>query len=188
MSAQPELFPHMNYWYSAKGNEIFLDLDSYRATSRALSVLRMAIMKKHLDVGAIWLYGTERKGHAHMIIELKQDMDWMTRLSWSIWMGNDRLRVAYILERENRGVQHSDLLTAKHAYQFRDPDAVCECKEKHKQPRVTSNCPAMKLLLGLERSADYFTRTGKAPPNRKIIIPWGRILIKDLKRWRGRYE
>jgi len=112
----------------------------------------------------------------------------MTRLSWSIWMGNDRLRVAYILERENRGVQHSDLLTAKHSYEFRGPDAVCECTEKHKQPRVTSKCPAMKELLGLEANADYFTRTGKAPPHRNLRIPWGRITIQNLKRWRNRYE
>ena len=185
---QPELFPHMNYWYSARDNEIFLDLDSNRATARALSVLRLAIVKKHLDVGAIWLYGTPTRGHAHMIIELKQRVEWGTRLSWSIWMGNDRLRVAYILERFQRGVPHQDLLIAKQSYEFRGPDAVCECEEKHKQPRITSKCPAMKLLLGHAANADYFTRTGKAPPRRKIRIPWGRVLIKDLKRWRNRYE
>jgi len=188
LAMQSKLFQDRNYWYSARDNEIFLDLDSHRAISRALSVLRMAIVNGDMKVSGIWLYGTPTPGHAHMIIALKKDMDWMTRLSWSIWMGNDRLRVAYILERENRGLVHSDLLISKTQYEWREPDAQCGCTEKHKQPRVTSKCPAMNALLGLEASADYFTRTGKAPPRRKIRIPWGRIRVEDLKAWRSRYE
>lgn len=173
----------MNYWYASRSNEIFLDLDSNRATARALSVLRLAIRKKHLAVRQVWLYGTPTAHHAHMIIVLRKHMPWVTRVAWSLWLGNDRLRAAYVLERSRwvpDGLQ--DLLVTKSPY-YRQCEAVCKCRRKHKAKDVTENCPAMEILLGNERSADYFTRTGKAPPRRKIRVPWGRVSLNQIKNW-----
>jgi hypothetical protein len=174
-----------NFWYASRPNEIFLDLDSNRATARALSVLRLAVRKKDLAVKQVWLYGTPTAHHAHMIVVLRRDMSWADRLGWSLWMGNDRLRVAYILRRWNNGVKNEDLFVTKELY-YRDPDAFCGCILKHKDPEVTQACPAMEHLLGDERSADYFTRTGKAPPRRKIRVPWGRVSLKQIKNWSER--
>lgn len=181
-----------NYWYAAEDNEIFLDLDSNRATARALSVLRIAIRKKHLPIKSVWLYGTPTKGHAHMIVVLKKDMCWESRLAWSLWLGNDRLRAAYILERNQRmfwsfdeGNPPADLFVTQQQY-YRVFDDECTCTEKHKEPHVTEACPAMRRLLGKERSADYFTRTGKAPSKKKIHVKWGKVPLKQIKNWSDR--
>jgi hypothetical protein len=175
----------VNYWYVSQPNEIFLDLDSNRATARALSVLRLAIIKRDLRVKQVWLYGTPTAHHAHMIIVLKEDMAWLTRLAWSLWMGNDRLRAAYVLERSRWVDGKQDLLVTKTPY-YREWDSICKCRRKHKKKFVTDRCPAMGILLGNQRSADYFTRTGHAPPRRKIRVPWGRVSLKQIKHWSDR--
>lgn len=177
----------MNYWYSSRENEIFLDLDSNRAVSRALSVLRAAIRKKKLAVASVWLYGTPSKGHAHLIVVLKGELSWASRLAWSLWMGNDRLRVAYVMERHCRNLINFDLLVTTSPY-YRTPDAFCECKEKHKPKKVTEGCPAMIHLLHEERSSDYFARTGSAPSKKRIRVPWGRVTLDQIRNWREVYE
>src|SRR5215831_8869816 len=143
----------MNYWYAAQPDEIFLDLDSNRATARALSVLRLALRRRHLRIESVWLYSTPTRGHAHLIIQLKEAMDFHTRMAWSLWMGNDRLRVAYVLERQRRGIRNADLLISTERY-YRTPNAFCRYRKKHKDSKVTSKCPAMEHLLGQERNAD----------------------------------
>ena len=178
----------MNYWYSAQPDEIFLDLDSNRATARALSVLRLAIRKRELPIRGVWLYSTLKKGHAHMIIGLKDAMPIHTRLAWSLWLGNDRLRVSYILERYERGIYNCDLLMAKRTTYHRPANAYCQCTKKHKKKNVTDKCDAMKHLLGDQRSADYFTRTGSAPPRRRIRVPWGQVSLTQLRHWEAVYE
>jgi len=180
---------HWNYWYSARADEIFLDLDSNRAISRALSVLRVAIRetRDRLGIRAVWLYSTSTPHHAHMIIRLCGPMSWADKLAWSLWLGNDRLRVAYILQRWDRGLQHGDLLISKYPY-YRKHDALCLCTEKHKKPEITEACAAMAALLGDERSADYFARTGKAPSKRRIRVPWGKVSLTQIKNWSEVYE
>jgi hypothetical protein len=181
----------MNFWYASRPNEIFLDLDSNRATARALSVLRLAIRQKKLPIRSVWLYSTPGKGHAHLIIELKQEMPWQMRLGWSLWLGNDRLRSAYILARHSQNgmnVTHEhDLLVSQWEY-YRPWDAFCECKKKHKPKSVTDKCPAMEHLLLDQRSADYFSRTGSAPPRKKIRVPWGKVSLTQLREWKEVYE
>lgn len=177
----------MNYWYSARPDEIFLDLDSNRATARAFSVLRLAIRQKKLPVQDVYLYPTPTPGHAHMIIVLKRPVHFGDKAAWSLWLGNDRLRVAYMLKRELLGLCHSDLLICKNSIYHRAADWTCECKEKHKEKHVTDNCLAMRLLLGDQRSADYFSRTGKAPTRRKIRVPWGKVALKQIRNWKEVY-
>ena len=177
-----------NYWYASRPDEIFLDLDSNRATARALSVLRLALRKRDLPIKAVWLYSTLTPHHAHMIIQLNMNLTVIEKMAWSLWLGNDRLRVAYVLGRYEKGIIYSgDLLVSRTPY-FRKYDALCLCTEKHKEPAITDTCTAMETLLGDERSADYFTRTGSAPPRRKIRVPWGRIRLSQLRRWREVYE
>ena len=193
----------MNYWYAARDNEIFLDLDSNRAVARALSVLRLAIRKRHLSVRAVWLYSTPTQGHAHMIVVLRRKfMPHETRIAWSLWLGNDRLRAAYVLQRHmlQRHISYFgcscvtapdscslDLLITSQKY-YREQDDMCFCKRKHKAKKVTDACEAMERLLGDQRSADYFTRTGKAPPRRKIRVPWGKVSLEQIKNWSPVYE
>jgi hypothetical protein len=122
-----------------------------------------------------------------MILVLKDFMVWQSRLAWSMWLGNDRLRTAYVLERLSKGASAHDLLVTTHQY-YRVPDAFCICKDKHKPKKVTDKCPAMLHLLGEHRSADYFARTGSAPPRKKIRVPWGKVSLTQLREWKAVYE
>lgn len=181
----------MNYWYLARRNEMFLDLDSRRALRRAITVLLVGLKTKRLPAGDVFLYKTKQPGHYHMIIRLKCSHPvWTLKMAWLLWMGNDRLRMAYVLARflDERvpftfGADRGDLLVATKPY-YRKADAVCRCKLKHKEDAVTSKCPAMRKLLGDARCADYFARTGerRVKPLR-VRVPWGEVQISKLKGW-----
>lgn len=181
----------MNYWYASRSDEMFLDLDSHRALRRAVTVLSVAMRTKKLPIESLWLYPTKQNGHAHMIVKLRTPFSTFAKLAWVLWMGNDRLRAAYVAMRQvdfripNNGqscVLGGDLLVTKRLY-YREPDAVCKCRSKHKPDSVTKKCPAMRLLLGEARSADYFSRTGPKLPGRKIRIPWGEVSISQIRKW-----
>lgn len=173
----------MNYWYSCRPTEIFLDLDSTRAIARALSVLRLAKLNKQLHVKSVWLYPTKQQHHAHMIIELKARIPALDRIAWTLWMGSDRLRASFALARIVRGCAHVELFCTSKRY-YRMADSVCQCTEKHKAEEVTKHCPAMRALLGPERDGDYFARTGRRPTRRKIRVPWGRVNQKQILQWK----
>lgn len=177
----------MNYWYTARTNEIFLDLDSRRALRRALSVLHVAVRRKRLRLASVWLYKTAQKNHFHMIVVLKTNYT-APRLAWSLWMGNDRLRAAYVLARMFDGnvMQGAgDLLVTKTPY-HRKPDFKCQCSGKHKPESVTRECPALRHFLGASHSADYFARTGPMNPDRgKTRFRWGRIPLQQIRNWRA---
>lgn len=181
----------MNYWYVARWNEMFLDLDSRRALRRAVSVLLVAIKTDKLPVAGVFLYRTKQRGHYHMVVTLRCKAPvWTLKMAWLLWMGNDRLRMAYILARWNDARvpvmvdrDRGDLLVSSKPY-FRPPDAKCGCKEKHKDDSVTNKCPAMRKLLGRARAADYFARTGerRLKPLR-VRVPWGSVPVSKLKGW-----
>ena len=175
----------MNYWYDARPNEIFLDLDSRRSLNRAINVLRLAMTdrskKPKLPIKNLYIYPSATAGHAHVIIELGGPLR-VSKHAWGAWLGNDRLRLAYVLGRQDI-LGGGDLLISKQQY-YRAADAVCQCRSKHKDPKVTDACPAMVRLLGSHRSADYFYRTGATKPIGKIRIPWGRISKRQLREWK----
>lgn len=181
-------------WYISQANEMFLDLDSGRAVSRALSVLRRALRNNvswnKLPVKSVWLYPSVEPRHAHLVIVLKQPLPFYERVAWSLWMGTDRLRSAYVMERYRWGNKllpfsgEAELLSVLKPYGFRKPDAVCDCKEKHKKKSVTDKCSAMKLLLGEQRSADYFPRAKDRKKRKPVRFAWGRIPLTNIKEWR----
>lgn len=172
-----------NFWYSARANEIFLDLDSYVALRRAMTVLSVAIRGKKLKVKTVWLFESS-PSHYHVIVELSEGLTMLSRLAWSLWMGNDRLRVAYVIERFAAALEHTDLLVSSKPY-HRPADASCTCKKKHKPKNVTDRCPAMARLLGNARSADYFARTGpQGLVKKRMRVPWGRVSVKQIHQWR----
>lgn len=177
----------MNYWYAAHANEIFLDLDSKRALRRAVSVLSVAVEFKRLPIKSIYVYPTIQAGHYHLIVVLNEMVRRSLRLAWGAWMGNDRLRLAYVLARHGDiriPVYSGDLLVTKHPY-YRDHDARCRCKRKHKEDVVTRKCSAMRRLLGAARAADYFARTGERRIKPlKIRVPRNReVTIQTMKGW-----
>lgn len=182
--------PPVWYWYVARPNEIFVDLDSNAAISRALSVVRRALNAKrvggplnYLPIESVWLYRSQAKGHAHLIIVLKSPMEMQTRQMWALWMGGDPLRVAYVLERYRR-CGKGDLLASRVQYGFREFDEYCECKEKHKPKHVTEKCSALFRILRVHHSDDYFPRNRDKKKRKPVRFAWGRIPLTNLKRWR----
>lgn len=180
----------MNYWYEAQTLELFLDLDSRRALRRAVTVLSVAMRTRKLSVDSVYLYPTKKDGHFHLIVTLKKRISFSARLAWCLWMGNDRLRTAYILmrsidDRMPSSATAGDLLVTSKVY-YRSPDAVCRCRRKHKADAVTSKCPAMRALLGGARAADYFARTGPTLPGRRMRVPWGQVSKQQICQWADR--
>lgn len=183
----------MNFWYAARDNEIFVDLDNPRALTRALSVLRRALRRKvgsltpleSLLVESVWLYPSSSEGHFHLVIVLRRDMCFYKRVAWSLWLATDRIRAAYVLMRymHTYGSRH-EILVSKKPYGFRRHDALCQCEGKHKSKAVTDRCPALADLLGNHRSDDYFPRNRdqkRYPPAR---FQFGEIPISRLRGWR----
>jgi len=187
------------FWYVARRNEIFLDLDSGRSITRALSVLRRALRVRpnaktpinKLDVESVWLYPSSARNHAHLIIVLKNPMAFHQRIAWSLWMGGDQLRAAYVMERERvmrfppypETFSGSELLAVRMPYGFRSPDSMCMCKEKHKPKWVTEACPALKEILGDHRSDDYFPRNRDKVRRPPVRFAWGKVPLVNLKNW-----
>src|SRR5262245_12393959 len=110
----------MNYWYVARADEIFLDLDNPRAISRAFNVLSRAVQQRDLRVKSLWIFESATPKHVHVVIVLHEPMPVFIRLAWSLWMANDRLRVAFVMHRLHDDIFNADLLVSKQRY-HRDP-------------------------------------------------------------------
>jgi len=162
------------YWYVAQNTEIFCDLDSKRAVARALNVLRRAMRRKLMAVRYVYFYPSV--SNYHLIVILQERMDREERVLWSLWMGSDRTRAVYILERYRRGVDASDVFSTRKQFDFRFQDDCCGCEGKHKAKRITDHCPAMKRLMMDERSGDYFPRNlDRKERKQPLMVPWGLV-------------
>lgn len=183
-------------WYVSGPNEIFVDLDNKRSTTRAFSVLRRAMKSRtyaghfavehapRLDVDSIWFYPSGRPGHSHLIVVLNHAMDPLQRALWGLWMGSDRIRGVYVIERLRHLVLAADVFATRHLFGFRKPDDTCQCWGKHKAKAITDHCPAMGRLLMDQRSADYFPRNTDRKKRKPLVMPWGRIPKAHIMEWR----
>ncbi len=175
--------PHCWNWYVSRPNEIFVDLDSKRATTRAFSVLRRGMIRRVLEVDSIWLYPSEAANHSHLIICLKGSMDALQRALWALWMGSDRIRGVYVIERLRHMVIAADVFSTRSLFEFRPPDDMCFCLDKHKKKSITDHCPAMERLLMDQRSADYFPRNTDRKKRRPLQVAWGRVSKASVLEW-----
>lgn len=183
-------------WYVSRPNEIFVDLDSKRSIARAFSVLRRGMASRlhggsiavafgpYLDVDSIWFYPSGRVGHAHLIVCLKEQMDPLQRALWALWMGSDRIRGVYVIERLRNMVIAADVFSTRGLFEFRYPDDRCTCPEKHKAKAITDKCPAMQRLMMDQRSADYFPRNTDRKKRGPLVIPWGRVSRSSILKWK----
>jgi hypothetical protein len=172
-------------WYVSNDDEIFIDLDSKHAMLRAFQVLRRAMQRGSLDIDSIWLYPSQRGfPHAHLIVCLKQDMEALQRAMWALWMGSDRIRGIYIVERLRHMVIAADVFSTRTLFEFRPPDDTCTCPTKHKDKKVTDKCPAMKRLMMDQRSAEYFPRNTDRKKLGELHLPWGRVPKATILEWR----
>ncbi len=192
------------FWYVARPNEIFVDLDSGKAISRALSVVRRALLVKptaktplnKLPIESVWLYPSGTEGHAHLILVLAKELTVIEKVSWSLWLGTDQIRAAYVIERflafwRSADVRsgrsdyeiQAEILATHEVYGFRKPDTFCYCKDKHKKKSVTDKCDALERILGDHRSDDYFPRNRDTKERESVRFPWGKVPLTNLRRW-----
>lgn len=193
-------------WYVARENEIFLDLDSKRALTRALSVVRRCLLVKpgrkgswnELPVRAAYVYPSLTPDHFHMVLVLDNEVSFYLRVAWALWMGSDRLRAAYVMERfrwlpdfpptlfeEVHGYIPSDLFSVPvGSVRWRIHDDLCSCKEKHKADAVTSKCPALRRILGSQCAADYFPRNRDKKKRGPFRLQWGKVDLRKLRAWK----
>lgn len=176
----------MNYWYSCRRNEVFIDCDTAKAADRAFAIIRKDLMETHqFGIVKVWQYPTRSgRPHCHVVIQTARPLRWQYQLGLANWASSDRRRTSYILARRAHGLAHTDLLVANRVY-HRPPDGTCHCGAgKHRESAIVRACPALKKLLGRYRLMDFFPRTGGDVPKSRLQLPWGPIDLEALKQWR----
>jgi hypothetical protein len=172
----------MNYWYVARPNELFLDIDNVsRSIQHARARLQGAIECGKLDVIAVVQRPSNRNGHIHVIVTIKGDSspdsefytNETTRRVWEIILHGDIYRGCCSIMRSEIGIPAPSVLISpyedfgwKHPtddiFMDRWPDDKCDCEGKHKAS-VMETCPAAKRLRGEFRNVGFFGKPSKNP-------------------------
>lgn len=176
----------MKYWYAARPNEVFLDLDSRRALLRALKVIRAYRRQKRptIIIDEVYHYPTGRPGHCHMVLVLRHSLEATKRAELALWMGSDRLRACFVMARIGAAFKdHADLLVTSRVY-HRPADQQCMCSGKHKRKSITNKCHALRMFLGPWRSFDFYPRAGKQWM-KPFRVPIGRVSLESIRLWRS---
>jgi hypothetical protein len=151
----------MNYWYSSRPNEIFIDTDNFhRSIKHTCARLLGAIECGKLKVQNIEFHQSQSKDHVHTIITLQNRMPAMERYIWAMVLHSDIYRTAATIMRCMHGVSNADVLISPEKFK-REPDDFCECATKHNAQTMIV-CPAAIRLRGEDRIKGFF---GK-PDNR----------------------
>jgi hypothetical protein len=172
----------MNYWYVARPNELFLDIDNVsKSIKHARSRLQGAIECGNLNVEHIMQRPSKSKNHLHVIVTLKdQQFLGPAKYAWEVVLHGDIYRACCNILRWHRSIPGTDILISQH-YFFSNPsneqaaklkppfivyqrnaDDKCDCTEKHKAS-VMKDCPAAKRLRGEFRAVGFFGKPSKNP-------------------------
>jgi hypothetical protein len=166
----------MNYWYVARPNELFLDIDNVsRSIKHARARLQGAIECGRLDVQFIMQRPSKSKNHLHVIITLNEPYVLpVARAVWEIILHGDIYRGCCNVIREYANVPAPDILISPFDHfgntdysetikpQIRMSDDKCDCEGKHKAS-VMETCPAAKRLRGEFRNVGFFGKPSKNP-------------------------
>lgn len=160
-------------WYVARWDELMLDVDSGTQGS-VLGATRIrleaAIKGGCLKIAGplLWVYRSKSPGHYHIIIRLTSPMPAIERYSWEMQLRSDLYRARCNIMRELYEVSAPALLIAPGPWPmfYRDPDAICECEEKHTF-KVIGSCPAALKLRGEGHAQEGFF--GRLAPGRKVL-------------------
>lgn len=153
------------YWYSAKEDEIMVDLDSRVILEMSLRRLQkpdaeFSFLKNPRDVFVVPSNSDE---HFHVIIRLsespKGELGELQRLLCGLYLMDHVYRSAKNIARWIKGIPHPSLLISPHNWTcsgvalnstkrfWRNPDAICQCNiQTHKSHTKILECPAHKSL------------------------------------------
>lgn len=162
----------MNYWYVARPNELFLDIDNVsRSIKHARSRLQGAIECGKLNVSHVMQRPSKSKDHLHVIITLgnSKPKSITENAVWEIVLHGDIYRGCCTIMRVRRGMQAPSILISPwatfadlHADNRRPADDKCECENKHNATAMET-CPAAIRLRGDNRNAGFFGKPSKNP-------------------------
>lgn len=171
----------MNYWYVARPNELFLDIDNAtRSLKHAKARLQGAIECGKLDVAYVMQRPSRGNDHIHVIVTLAHSIYANEqRFAWEIILHSDIYRSACNIMRGSNGSgisEVADILISpfdhfgntdyppdgknRPATRFRDD--VCGCESKHNAATMQT-CPAAIRLRGKFRNAGFFGKPSKNP-------------------------
>lgn len=156
------------YWYTARRNELFIDMDRYAESIAHVRVrLQGAIECGALDVVAVHDYESSPNKH-HVIIVLAYSLTDMERYAWEMVLHSDIYRTASNMMRSSKSMRNPDLFISRYVYpNYRTADtppydALCQCPEKHTR-KVMDTCPAALELRGTGRTETFFGKPSKNP-------------------------
>jgi hypothetical protein len=180
----------INYWYCARPNELFLDIDNVsRSIKHARARLQGAIECGKLDVVRVMQHTSRSKNHLHAIVTLVPDVAPLDRYLWEILLHGDLYRGLCNIRRELDGISAPDVLISPYGFFCspsneqaqklkppftvfqRNADDSCYCKTKHNAATMET-CPAAKRLRGEFCNVGFFGR-----PSRNECKIWPEIKL-----------
>jgi len=151
-----------NYWYVARDNEIFIDIDSKQSRSiiSALARIRGIIEAEKFPIRQVWLFPSRTENHYHIVITLKNAIPETYRIALQLYFFSDVFRTCNNIMRIEDCVPAAEVLISifdwRKQYKFyRYADATCTCEGKHDYV-VMEKCSAAKTLRGVNRAKRYF--------------------------------
>jgi hypothetical protein len=159
----------MNYWYVARPNELFLDIDNApRSLKHARARLQGAIECGKLNVLNVAVLPSRSENHIHAIITLEESLIDYERYAWEVILHGDIYRACCNIMRTHNDIPAADILISP-CWMFRNgsgyarqADDECKCHPKHKAS-IMETCPAAKRLRGKFRNAGFFGKPSKNP-------------------------
>jgi hypothetical protein len=160
----------MNYWYVAKSNELFLDIDNVsRSIKHAKSRLQGAIECGKLNVACVMQRPSKSKNHIHVIVTLNQELHQEERAVWEVILHGDIYRGCCTIMRSLLDYSAPDVLISPYNIfgeipmqgNYRNHDDFCPCTSKHNAATMR-DCPAAKRLRGEFRNVGFFGRPSKS--------------------------
>lgn len=167
----------MNYWYVARPNELFLDIDNAaRSLKHARARLQGAIECGKLRVNYVSIRESKTTNHIHCIVTLFDELPEIQREVWAVILHSDIYRGCASIMRSCFAVPNPDILISSFAYfssdepypfaagtwNKRNANDSCSCNSKHNAATM-QNCPAAIRLRGDFRNAGFFGKPSKNP-------------------------
>lgn len=161
------------YWYSARENELFIDMDRYKESiNHVRRRLQGAIENHFLNVIDVSIVKSVTKNHAHMIITLAECSRIIPqyaplynahRFAWEMLLHGDIYRAASNLSRWAHGIPNPDILISRlPVIGSRQHDKSCNCEGKHNLSAMKI-CPTAKFFRGNMSAATFFGKPSNNP-------------------------
>ena len=144
------------YWYVARDNELFIDLDRYKESINHIRRrLQGAIEYGALNVENVHLFLSLRHNHRHLVVILKKPLqNRYEAFAWEMLLHSDIYRTAANIMRYSRNVPSSDILISRKLL-HRQSDDTCKCEAKHNRAAMET-CAAAIALRGEKRNLTFF--------------------------------